>query len=310
MAELQAFLQEAKVDPKVIGHITKALPHKSVADFAKGWTSANFEQGMQNDIVAKTGLSGMEAKLQVSRLRAAWKAASSKTGSGGKEFPSIKFTYFTVEGGGECIRLAFALGGVPYIDDRIDMATQWKDMKPTTPFGQLPVMTVDGSKQIAQSQGMLRLACKLAGLIPEDPVEFLKAEEVVGLSWDMVDAITPSMQLDRRPYLYGCEGLPLEQLTKKAVEMREKLSAPDGEINRFLGYLDGLLAKNGTGWFVGNKPSLAECEMIPRLRSLRKGNRDGFPKTIVDKHKNLMKMYWAFHELPAIKAHYKGVPPY
>jgi len=226
------------------------------------------------------------------------------------EEPSIKFTYFNVEGGGECVRLAFVLGGVPYVDERIDMPTQWPTLKPKAPFGQLPLMTVNGSQPIAQSAGMLRYAAKVAGLVPDDPVEFLKAEEVIGLSWDLVTAITPSMQLDRRPQLYGYTGTPQSELTRIAVDMREKLSADDGEINRFLGYLDGLLAKNGTGWFVGDKPSIAECEVIPRLRSLRKGNRDGFPKEIVDKHKNLMRMYWAFHDLPAVRAHYKGVPPY
>merc|ERR1712012_360204 len=185
-----------------------------------------------------------------------------------------------------------------------------KTMKPLAKFGQLPLISVDGCEQIAQSAGMLRYASKLGGLIPEDPVDALKVEEVIGLSWDLVTAITPSMQIDRRPRLYGYDGTAPQQLTNIAVGLREKLSAPGGDIDRFLGYLDGLLAKNGTGWFVGSSPTIAECEIIPRLRSLRKGNRDGFPKEIVDKHKNLMRMYWAFHDLPAVRAHYKGVPPY
>lgn len=328
---LQQFLNNnnVDVDPKIIAYLTGDMRLTEVRNFATFWSPSAYEHGVRDDIVAKvepyrTDMSSPASRVQVARLRTAWKLAQEQAtvmqagsgtlttaGSGtARSFPTIKFSYFNVEGGGECIRLAFALGGVPYIDDRIDMATQWRDLKPKAKFGQLPVITVDGGEQIAQSGAMLRYAGKLAGLIPEDPVEMMKAEEVIGLSWDLVTAITPSMQLDRRPQLYGYQGTPQAELTRIAIGMREKLSAPDGDIDRFLGYLDGLLAKNGTGWFVGSSPTIAECEMIPRLRSLRKGNRDGFPKDIVNKHVNLMKMYFAFHELPAIKAHYKGVPPY
>jgi len=319
---LQQFLAVVvKVDQQIIDYLTGDLGLEEVRDFATLWSASAFEQGVIDDVVAKVEPfrctpKAAGSRLQIARLRTAWKlaqeqATGTKAGTGtARGFPTIKFTYFDVEGGGECVRLAFALGGVPYIDDRIDMAKQWQELKPKMKFGQLPIITVDGGEQIAQSGAMLRYAGKLAGLIPEDPVEMMKAEEVFGLSWDLVTAITPSMQLDRRPGLYGYRGKPQAELTKIAVGMREQLSAPGGDIDRFLGYLDGLLARNGTGWFVGSSPTIAECEVIPRLRSLRKGNRDGFPKEIVNKHANLMKLYYAFHDLPAIKAHYKGVPPY
>jgi len=320
---LEQFLCSQGVNPQLISWFQTSQNMRSTADFAAFFTRD--ECGLQSrggfrdrDIVGqiepfKSNVSNPQARIQIARLRAAWEAAQKIDLDEGKEaakFPSIKFTYFNVEGGGECVRLAFALGGVPYVDDRVDMPTQWKDMKPKSKFTQLPVLTVDGGEQIAQSGGHLRYAAMLGGLYPQDPVEMLKVEEVFGLSWDMVNAITPSMQLDRRPQLYGCEAQPQEELTQIAVGMRQKLSMKGGEIDRFLGYLDGLIAKNGTGWFVGNGPTMAECEIVPRIRSLRKGNRDGFPPDIVDKHVNLMKMYFAFHELPAIKAHYKGVPPY
>jgi len=306
---LASFLND-QVHPNIVKYLTGTMGIESVADFAHMWTASEYEKGVCDDVVAqvqpfKSNATGPEARLQVARLRALWRRAQEGEGEKG-----IKFTYFDVEGGGECVRLAFALGGVAYIDDRIDMAKSWKEMKPKTKFTQLPVLTVDGGKQIAQSAGHLRFAGKLGGLIPEDPVEMMKVEEVIGVSWDMVTEITPSMQLDRRPQLYGCEGTPQEELTRRAVKLRDGLSATGGEIDRFLGYLDQMLADNGTGWFVGDKPTIAECEVVPRIRSLRKGNRDGFPKDIVDKFANLMKMYYAFHELPAIKAHYKGVPPY
>lgn len=310
------FRNGSGIDPSIMTYLLDTLQIECIFDFACMWTEADYEKGLCDDVVAqvepfKSDMAKPASRLQVARLRSAWLQARKELGPLAKDGEKgIKFTYFSVEGGGECVRLAFALGNVAYIDDRIDMAKSWKEMKPKTKFAQLPVLTINGGKQIAQSGAHLRFAGKLARLIPDDAVEMMKVEEVIGLSWDLVNAITPSMQLDRRPELYGREGTQQEELTKIAVGLRNKLSAENGDIDRFLGYLDKMLADNGTGWFVGTKPTIAECEVVPRLRSLRKGNRDGFPKEIVDKFSNLMQMYHAFHELPAIKAHYQGVPPY
>ena len=54
----------------------------------------------------------------------------------------IKLTYFDIEGAAEPVRLALALAGKEYEDDRVKFP-DWKDLKPKTPYGQLPVMTID-----------------------------------------------------------------------------------------------------------------------------------------------------------------------
>ncbi len=52
------------------------------------------------------------------------------------------------------VRLALKIGGVDFDDDRIDFK-DWPALKPTTPFGQLPIMSVEGaSDPIAQSGAM------------------------------------------------------------------------------------------------------------------------------------------------------------
>jgi glutathione S-transferase len=52
------------------------------------------------------------------------------------------------------VRLALKIGGVEFDDDRIDFK-DWPTIKPTTPFGQLPVMSVEGAPEpIAQSGAM------------------------------------------------------------------------------------------------------------------------------------------------------------
>jgi len=57
--------------------------------------------------------------------------------------PSYKLIYFNMRGGGEVVRFIFAQTGVKYEDFRVAADTngdQWREMKPSTPFGVLPVL--------------------------------------------------------------------------------------------------------------------------------------------------------------------------
>merc|ERR550525_1579172 len=56
--------------------MTQTLQLASVSDFASYWTSAEFEKGVQTDIVQQVAdVSLPSSKLQIARLRAAWKLA-------------------------------------------------------------------------------------------------------------------------------------------------------------------------------------------------------------------------------------------
>ncbi|KIH48781.1 glutathione S-transferase protein [Ancylostoma duodenale] len=65
-----------------------------------------------------------------------------------------KLTYFPVRGAGECARQIFALAGQEFEDVRLTKE-QFAPVKPNMPFGQLPVLEVDG-KQLAQSLAICR----------------------------------------------------------------------------------------------------------------------------------------------------------
>merc|ERR1711874_485743 len=71
----------------------------------------------------------------------------------------IKLTYFDLRARGEPCRLLLAYGGVKYEDERIpppwDPTSTWATLKPTTPFGQLPVLNWDGV-EICQSMAAAR----------------------------------------------------------------------------------------------------------------------------------------------------------
>merc|ERR1712045_524992 len=73
--------------------------------------------------------------------------------------PNVKLTYFNLRARGEPCRLLLAYGGIKYEDERIpppwDPTSTWASLKPTTPFGQLPVLNWDGV-EICQSMAAAR----------------------------------------------------------------------------------------------------------------------------------------------------------
>ena len=78
----------------------------------------------------------------------------------------LKLRYFDFNGGrGEVARLAMAIGGVPFEDDRIPLAT-WPSVREQTPFHAVPVLEVDG-EVITQSNVINRYVGRLANLYPE-----------------------------------------------------------------------------------------------------------------------------------------------
>lgn len=81
----------------------------------------------------------------------------------------IKLTYFNLRARAEPARLILAHAGVKYEDRRIpapwDNPAPWTAMKPTTPYGQCPLLEWDG-EVIAQSMTITRCRTLSANLPP------------------------------------------------------------------------------------------------------------------------------------------------
>eukprot|EP00118_Oscarella_pearsei_P017206 m.169640 g.169640 ORF g.169640 m.169640 type:complete len:113 (+) comp39007_c0_seq3:23-361(+) len=85
--------------------------------------------------------------------------------------PAYKLTYFDSRGRAEIIRLIFAQGGIDFEDIRFDYGSEnWTKLKPSTPFGQLPILEIDG-KVLAQTIAIAVYAAEVTGLHGETPLE-------------------------------------------------------------------------------------------------------------------------------------------
>ncbi|XP_049876420.1 glutathione S-transferase 2-like [Pectinophora gossypiella] len=93
------------------------------------------------------------------------------------KMPKVVFTYFPLKGLGESGRLLLAYGGQEFEDRRITK-DEWPEHKPKTPFGQLPVLEIDG-KQYAQSVSIARYLGHKFGVAGADIEEDFEIDQNV-----------------------------------------------------------------------------------------------------------------------------------
>lgn len=87
------------------------------------------------------------------------------------------------------------------------------------------------------------------------------------------------------------------------MKLRTKLVEDDGDIPRILGYLEKFIGDSQ--FMCGDAVTIADCQVIVRLRHLSKGVLDGVPTTIIDGFPKLKAYFARFHELEKVKAYYE-----
>ncbi len=110
---------------------------------------------------------------------------SNTTRAGGCLMSTIKLTYFDFPGGrGEDCRIALFAAGADFEDDRV-RGPQWPEVRARTPYGKLPVLSVDGKEPVGGSNPILAFIGRQHGLHPSDPWEAARHEGVM----DAVEAV-------------------------------------------------------------------------------------------------------------------------
>jgi prostaglandin-H2 D-isomerase / glutathione transferase len=197
-----------------------------------------------------------------------------------------KLTYFDFDGGrGEVARLAFAIGGVSFVDDRVPFSA-WKERKPHTPFGGLPVLEIDG-RSIAQSNGINRYVGKLVGLYPADPWQAARCDEAMDAVEDIGAKILATFDLPA---------------AEKKVQ-REALVS--GSIPFFLARLQQRLEEQGGRFFADDRLTVADLKVFVWIRHLKSGSLDHVPADLPDRlAPRLAEHFERIRNLPEVKAYY------
>ena len=113
--------------------------------------------------------------------------------------PEIKLTYFDFAGSrGEECRLALHVAGVPFEDERLAGAA-WRDLKARTPYGSLPVLTVAGKGELAQSNAILTWVGRGHGLHPSDAWEAARHESILAACEELRHRVNEVLAIKEEP---------------------------------------------------------------------------------------------------------------
>jgi len=202
------------------------------------------------------------------------------------------------------------LAGVPFEDERINHS-QWAELKPKTPYGQLPIVTMtndDGSEPIvrAQSTALMRwLASEYAPDTLYPRSNLYEIEEAMGVLDDMMSSWAPGFYMAMRPQTYGYpEGHEKTDEGKKLIrELREKYVYE--RMPELLKHLERLLAKHNNQFLASSSgPTIADCLAVPMLRSFTRGYIDFVPATCLDAYPVIVEYIKRFCALEQVKGRY------
>jgi len=161
---------------------------------------------------------------------------------------TYKLTYFDSRARAEIIRLIFAAAGVKYEDVRIKKE-EWAALKPKTPFGQLPMLEVDGVK-LGQSHTCARYLARKFKLAGKTELDQARVDMLIDC---MKDALDPLIAVFRAT-----------DETKKAEAKKKYL---EEQLPGYLTSLEALLVANhgGNKFFVGDELTWADIALLPTV---------------------------------------------
>ena len=171
--------------------------------------------------------------------------------------PTLKLYYFDVVGKGESIRLLAEYAGLELEDYRFKDRDEFNALNAdgTLPFGQVPLLEVNGTERLVQSAAILRYLAKLAGTYPEDLILAAKVDAALDQEADAFIGAGVVSYTTR----FGID-LTSEQ-QKAAAELIGSEVMP-----RHLANLERILGESKTGWIAGTaEPSPADFAWVVRL---------------------------------------------
>ncbi|CAI2332132.1 unnamed protein product [Caenorhabditis sp. 36 PRJEB53466] len=167
-----------------------------------------------------------------------------------------KISYFPLRGAGELARQILTYVGQEFEDHRISRE-EWPAIKPTTPFGQLPLLEVDG-KVLAQSHAIARYLARQFGINGKTAWEEAQVNSIADQFKDY--------QNEARPYFMA------------------KMGFSDGDVdalfkdtflpafNKNFGFFANFLKASGSGYLVGDSLTFVDLLIAQHVSDLLAAN--------------------------------------
>ncbi|MBA3395832.1 MAG: glutathione S-transferase family protein [Deltaproteobacteria bacterium] len=200
-----------------------------------------------------------------------------------------KLTYFDLAGSrGEECRLALHLAGIEFEDIRIKFA-EWPALKPTTPFGGMPILELPGKPPLSQSNAILVLVGRRHGLHPADDFEAARHEALMLHVEDLRHAVGPTLRIKDPDHKRTAreELATLVIPTWAAATERQLQEGP---------------------FVAGAKLQVVDLKLFMVARWFVAGTVDHIPATVFDPFPKLTRLYKAVAEHEGVKAWYARTP--
>uniref|UniRef100_A0AC35FT15 GST N-terminal domain-containing protein n=1 Tax=Panagrolaimus sp. PS1159 TaxID=55785 RepID=A0AC35FT15_9BILA len=139
------------------------------------------------------------------------------------------------------IRLMLTYLGIPFKDTTFDRKKEWPLLKPSLPFGQLPVLVIDKTIKIAQTVAIMHFLAKEHGLEPEGNLNQAFAEMFAHQCQDAFMAIRPWIRIIRQT-----------ESEEEIAEAWNNIAVPQFRDN-FAKFFEAQLKMNRSGYLVGDK---------------------------------------------------------
>jgi glutathione S-transferase len=197
----------------------------------------------------------------------------------GDSMAKVKLTYFDFPGSrGEECRVALHVAGVAFEDDRVKSA-DWPQKKPTTPYGGMPILEVEGHGIVAQSNAILGLIGRIHGLLPEDPFDAARHVAVLNacedLRWRFARA-TGAGDDEKRA---AREAFTEAHLKRWARDLDNKIVGP---------------------FFGGEAISVADIKVWGLMKFYKRGQADYVPADAFDEFEKLSALFGSVAEHPRV----------
>lgn len=176
--------------------------------------------------------------------------------------PKITLTYFDIAASrGEECRLALHTAGVEFHDNRINFE-QWAALKPTTPFGSLPTLEIEGRGILAHSNAILTFIGRSHDLHPRDLWEAARHEALMCSVEEMRGQVSPTMRIKD----------PEEKKAAREALARDYLPGWGEKFERQLGDPAPFLA--------GDRMNVADIKIYIGIKWFRAGVLDHIPTDV------------------------------
>ena len=196
-----------------------------------------------------------------------------------------KLTYFDapVSRGEEC-RLALHIAGVDFEDERIKRE-KWPALKPTTPYGSVPYLSIPGRPRVAHSNAILVYVGRENGLHPLDHFEAAQHEAMMSHVEDLRARVSPTIRIaDAEEKKKAREALVADYLPNWGAQAEANLGAGP--------------------FFAGEKLHVVDLKVYMAVHWFAGGAVDHIPATIFAGFPRLTRVHDAVRNDARVKAWY------